>query len=78
MEAMEFKIGDTVKGIRAGIFRIKGFRTAGGSDGADLIPVNPETLMPGKHPAMFLPLDCIRPIDAQSTVRHKDGLVTFA
>ena len=69
-----FRIGDTVRGIHAGTFRIKGFRL----NGADLLPVHPETLMPGPHPTMFLPLDCIRSMEKGSGFRHPDGLVVIA
>ena len=72
---MSYKVGDIVKGKYAGMFRIKGFRTAAGYEGADLIPLNPETLQAGRHPSMWMQIENISPMDADMDVRHPSGLV---
>lgn len=73
---MGYKVGDIVKGKHAGTFRIKAFRTAAGYEGADLVPLNPETLQAGRHPSMWMQLENIVPMDPEPVaVRHASGLV---
>ena len=73
---MDIKVGNIVKGRVCGVFKVKALRRAAGYEGADLIPLNPETLQPGRHPSMWLQLENIVPMELEPVaVRHTSGLV---
>lgn len=66
-----FKINQIVKGKRAGTFVILGFRTVGGEAGAQVKGVNPADHTQTARGELFLPLDCLLPLDEQPvTVRE--------
>lgn len=54
-----FQINQIVKGKRAGVFVVLGFRTVGGEQGAQLKAVNPADYTQTAPSELFLPFDAI-------------------
>lgn len=54
-----FQVGQIVKGIRAGTFRILSFRSIGGQEGVQLKEVNPNDHSKEAKGELWLPLDAV-------------------
>lgn len=56
----DFEVGEVIRGVNVGIFRIVEFRKVGDLDGVEMKQVHPDTLEDGPHPILWHSFDMIK------------------